>query len=90
MQINIQPIEILGVIATILLIISMSFSCKDTKSTIKMRIVNALANLLFLIYSFIIGAYSMMMANAFIIGLDVGYIEKAYKSIKNGEKNNEQ
>ena len=90
MQINIQPIEVLGVIATILLIISMSFSCKDNKSTIRMRVINALSNLLFLIYSFIIGAYSMMIANAFIIGLDVRYIEKAYKSIKNGEKNNEQ
>lgn len=90
MQINIQPIEILGVIATILLILSMSFSCKDNKSTIKMRSINALSNLLFLIYSFIIGAYSMMIANAFIIGLDVGYIEKVYKNIKSGEKNNEQ
>lgn len=88
MQINIQLIEILGIVATILLIISMSFSCKNDKSTIIMRSINALSNILFMIYSVILGAYSVMISNAFILGIDVAYIEKAIKNIRREKRQN--
>ena len=35
-------IEIVGIISTILLIISMAYNCKDKKHTIIMRITNAI------------------------------------------------
>ena len=88
MQINIQLIEILGIVATILLIISMSFSCKNDKSTIIMRSINALSNILFMIYSVILGAYSVMISNAFILGIDIAYIEKAIKNIRREKRQN--
>lgn len=77
-----KVIELLGLTATVILVISMSFSCRDNKSTIIMRSINALSNVLFMIYGFTLGAYSVMLSNAFILGIDTYYIKTAIKDLK--------
>lgn len=73
-------IEILGVSATIILLISMSYSCKDRKSTIIMRLMNALAAVLFIIYSIVMNAYSTILSNLAILLIDLFYLTKLLKS----------
>jgi hypothetical protein len=73
-------IEILGVSATIILLISMSYSCKDRKSKIIMRLMNALAAVLFIIYSIVINAYSTILSNLAILLIDIFYLIKLYRS----------
>lgn len=75
-----KQIEVLGIIATIILIISMSFNCKTKKSLISMRILNTIATLMFIVYSRVILAYSTILSNVAILIIDVFYLFKLFKS----------
>ena len=69
-------IEIMGFVATALLIISMAYNCKDKKHIVIMRALNALAALLFVIYSIFLSAYSTIFSNLIILVIDIIYIIK--------------
>ena len=69
-------IEIMGFVATVLLIISMAYNCKDKKHTLIMRVINAVAALLFVIYSVFLSAYSTIFSNLIILVIDIVYIIK--------------
>lgn len=73
--------EVLGIFATLLLLFSMACSCKDKRSTLIMRSVNALAAVLFIIYSVVLNAYSNIVSNTAILFIDIYYI---YKCLKRG------
>ena len=75
-----KQIEVLGIIATIILIISMSFNCKTKKSLISMRILNTIATLMFIVYSCVILAYSTILSNVAILIIDVFYLFKLFKN----------
>jgi hypothetical protein len=66
----------MGFVATALLIISMAYNCKDKKHTVIMRALNALAALLFVIYSVFLSAYSTIFSNLIILVIDIIYIIK--------------
>lgn len=85
--------EIIGMFATILLIVSMSFSSKSLKSRFIMRIVNMLAAMLFIIYGCLVTAYSTVCCNSIIVVLDFIYLIIMFKNnvckhdnINNNEK----
>lgn len=69
-------IEIVGFVATVLLIISMAYNCKDKKHTIIMRLINGVSALLFVIYSISLSAYSTIFSNLIILVIDIIYIIK--------------
>lgn len=71
-----QYIEVLGMLATVILIISMAYNCKDKKSTIIMRIINGVAALMFVIYSICMSAYSTILSNLLILLIDIYYLIK--------------
>lgn len=88
--------DILGTIAVITLVLSMCIDENESKSAvIVMRSLNAISNLLFIAYNAYLGAFSSYLANAFILGIDLYYINKAVKAIrkdknKDKEKEDEQ
>ena len=71
-----QYIEVLGMLATVILIISMAYNCKDKKSAIIMRIINGVAALMFVIYSICMSAYSTILSNLLILLIDIYYLIK--------------
>ena len=73
-------IEILGIFATLLLIISMAYHCKDKKSMIIMRVINAVAAALFVVYSVLMNTYSTILSNLVILIIDIYYIVKMGKN----------
>ena len=75
-----EYIELLGIIATAILIISMAYNCKDRKSSIIMRFLNGLAAGIFVYYSIMVGAYSAILSNFLILVIDIFYIVKLIKN----------
>ena len=69
-------IEILGIIATIILVVSMAFNCRDRKMTIIMRTLNALSAIMFIIYSIVLNAYSSILSNLAILVIDIYWLYK--------------
>lgn len=69
-------IEIFGVLATIILVISMAFNCKSRKTTIIMRTLNAISAIMFIIYSIVYSAYSSILSNLAILIIDIYWLYK--------------
>ncbi len=67
-------LELLGYLASILIAISLMM-----RSLNKLRIINLVGSLLFTVYGFIIGAYPVAVLNAFIVLVNVYYLQKAFK-----------
>lgn len=69
--------DILGYIATVLIVGSMVFKTTTFKGTIIMRIINGLGSAFFICYGFICKAYPTAVANilTFIINIVFIYIE---------------
>lgn len=73
-------IEIIGVVATVILVISMFWSAQTKSGLIAMRLVNAIACILFVWYGVLITAYSIIISNAIILIIDIFYLYKAIKT----------
>lgn len=67
--------EIIGIIATLIVLLSFSFNSEK-----KIRIVNSIGSVLFVVYGLLIGALSVWLLNACVFTLNV------YKLIKNKRK----
>lgn len=81
-------IEIIGLIATVLLAISMMVNTKNLKTVIMMRALNALACVAFVVYGLLLSAYSTAISNGFIFFVDLWYLYKNMKEYKEGEQEN--
>ena len=69
-----NKIEIIGLIASILIVASMVFKTTSFKGTILMRIINAMGSIFFTIYGFLLPAYSTAITNACLFILNVVYL----------------
>lgn len=72
--------ELIGIIATIILVVSMVSNCRTKNSLIIMRTLNAIASVLFIIYGCLILAYSTILSNIAILIIDLFYVYKIVKS----------
>lgn len=77
-------IEIIGIIASILIVLSMVFKTTNYKGTIAMRIINAIGSVFFVIYGTLLPAWSTMITNAVLFVLNIFYL---IKEIKDHQKN---
>ena len=68
--------EIIGIIASILIVFSMVFKTTTYKGTILMRILNLTGSIFFIIYGFLLPAYSTAITNCCVFGLNIFYIFK--------------
>jgi len=74
-------IEWIGYLASILITISMFM-----KEIFKLRFINLMGCILFVIYGLIIGAYPVAIANAIIVFINLYYLYKLFKEMNT--KNN--
>lgn len=73
-------IEIIGLIASLIIVSSMSFKTTTFKGTIIMRILNALGSIGFIIYGIFLPAYATALTNICILILNIIYIIKETKT----------
>ena len=83
--------EIVGLVASALIIFSMVFKTTSFKGTMAMRIINAVGSIFFVIYGFFLPAYATGIANSVLFFLNTFYIVKEYRDHKKlkGNINNE-
>lgn len=82
-----DKIEIIGLIAAIFIAFSMIFKTTTFKGTILMRSINTIGAIFFIIYGFILPAYSTAICNVFIFILNIYYLFKEVIDYKKGLKN---
>lgn len=75
-------IEIIGTIASILLIISMCFKTETIKGSIWMRIFNIVGSVIFATYGFLLPAYSTGCLNTIMVGVNAVRLVKLLKEKK--------
>lgn len=79
--------EILGLIASLLVVISMVFKTTTYKGTMIMRFLNGLGSIFFVLYGFILPAYSTAITNICAFILNLYWLIKEYKDhTKNNSK----
>ena len=72
-------IEFIGIIGTILLLISMAWPTQSRKGTLLMRSINFISCVLFIVYGLLLSAWSTMLSNICICVIDVFWLLKAIK-----------
>ena len=72
-------IELLGIFATVLLVLSMAWCTRSRKGTIIMRIINFISCILFILYGLLLSAWSTMLSNICICIIDIVWVIKAIK-----------
>lgn len=77
-------VEIIGMIATISLIVSMMVNTKNPKTVMMMRALNAIACVAFVVYGLLLSAYSTAISNGFIFFVDIWYLYKNMVEYKKG------
>ena len=78
-------IEIIGIIASVILICAVSFRSTTPKRNILMRLINIVGSALFVVYGFMIPAYSTAGLNIAIIIVNIIYITLEWRKIKANE-----
>jgi hypothetical protein len=67
-------LELVGYLASVLVAISLMMLSLN-----KLRVINLSGSLLFTVYGFTIGAYPVAVLNAFIVLVNIFYLQKAFK-----------
>lgn len=80
--------EIIGIIASIILIVAMSFRSTTPKKNILMRAINIIGSILFVVYGFLIPAYSTAGLNIAIIIVNIVYITLEWRKLDNEDLSN--
>jgi len=69
-------IEIIGIAATVIVLISMSFKTTTYKGTMCMRIINIVGSVVFTIYGLLLPAYATAIMNAILFFINIFYLIK--------------
>ncbi len=80
--------EIIGIIASILIVFSMVFKTTTFKGTILMRIINSIGSIFFIVYGILVAAYSTTAANCAIFIVNVFYLIKEIKDHNKAHESN--
>ena len=75
-------IEIVGILASLIIMLSMSFKSDEIKGNIKMRAINAIGSFLFCIYGALLPAYSTLFLNIIMVFINISYICKLVKQLR--------
>ncbi len=78
--------EAIGLFATIMILISMSFKTLSYKGSLWMRITNIIGSVLFTIYGFILPAYSTGILNGVLIFVNIFHLTKLVSDEKKAKK----
>jgi hypothetical protein len=72
---NLQPVEIFGYIASVLVAVSLMMS-----AIVKLRVINLIGAFFFSAYGFLIGAYPVGVLNGFIALVDIYYLVEIFST----------
>lgn len=78
-------IEIVGVIASILILISMCFNSSSYKGSLLMRIFNLIGSIILTVYGSLIQAFSVVFLNGILVLVNIYYLIDLI--VKNYKKN---
>lgn len=67
-------IEIIGILATLLILVSMSFKTTSVKGSIWMRALNIVGSMVFIVYGCLLPAYSTAILNAALVGVNTYHL----------------
>ena len=81
-----NKIEILGMISGILITISMCFKTTSTKGSLIMRILNLVGSICFVVYGFMIPAYSTAFLNVVVTGVNSYHLFILSKDFRKAKK----
>lgn len=83
-----NPIAIVGLVASIVVLISMCFNTKTITGELLMRSLNLIGSIISVVYGVMLGALGvgMILLNGTLIFVNLYYLVKSLKNIKN--KNN--
>lgn len=81
-----NPIELIGLFASVMLIIPMLIPLKDKKQIILFRVLNNVACIAFIIYGFMLPAYATAICNIIVFSINLFYIIKNCIALKRAHK----
>ena len=79
-------VEIIGIIATILILVSMCFTTLSFKGSLCMRIGNIIGSVAFVVYGILLPAYSTAILNGCLIIVNAYHIVKLIVDYKKKQK----
>lgn len=74
--------EILGIIASVFILSSLTFKCTDEKRNVLMRSLNNVGSLFFVIYGIFIRAWSIVVCNGLLFVFNIYHITRLCLSIR--------
>ena len=78
--------EIVGISGSILIAISMVFKTETDRGVMLLRIFNLLGSIVFVVYGFMLPAYSTIILNFVCVILNIVGLVKIIKKIKNNKR----
>ena len=82
-------VEIIGIVATLLILFSMLFKTTTLNGDIRMRVLNLIGSTIFTIYGCLLPAISTAVLNAALIVVNTYHLVSLLKEKKKQSKNNE-
>ena len=79
-------VEIIGLVASVLVLASISIKSSTVKTNIIMRIINTLGSSIFVWYGISLSAYSTAILNIGAVAINLYYIIKLIREIKSSNK----
>lgn len=67
-------IELIGTLASILILTSMCIKSTTVKGNILMRVINIIGSIIFVYYGYVLGAYSTILLNAVCVIINIYHI----------------
>lgn len=83
-------IEIIGIIATILILFSMMFKTTTLKGDIRMRVLNLIGSVIFMIYGCLLPTLSTAILNGILIIVNTYHLVSLLKQKKNSPSDEQQ
>lgn len=81
-----SEIEIIGIAASFLVVLSMCFKTTIYSRTLIMRAINAIGSTVFIVYGFLLPAYATAATNICAVVINVFYLIKEILDHKKAEK----
>ena len=72
---TLMSFEMLGYAASVFVAVSLMM-----RSLVKLRVINLIGSVLFTTYGLIIGAYPVAVVNAFIVVVNIYYLQQSFKA----------
>lgn len=82
--------ELIGLLGSSFIVLSMSFTSTSNKRNILMRVLNGVGSICFIVYGLLIPAYSTALVNTITLVVNIVHIYKLRKGCVNACKQGEE